>query len=145
VNAKLEPCHTGTRHGAVCERGSTGCTADHSWHALQRIEHKLDLVNAKLNALIKEEQMSQTELDAALSDLKVDVDNNTQAVNDLVAKIEAGTPVADLTAEIQAVKDSSAALEASHETAASVVPPAEPAPPADTTGGDVPPPDTPPA
>jgi len=115
VSTKHEPCHTGARHGAVCERGGIGCTVNHTWHALQRIERKLDL-------LIKEEHMAQSELDAALETLKADVDANTSAVSDLITKVEAGATAADLTAEIQAVRDASSALESSHASAEAVAP-----------------------
>ena len=94
--------------------------------------------------------MSQTELDAALATMKGDVDGLVGAVNDLVAKVEAGASPTDLTGEIATLKDAAASLESSKAEADAALnpPPAAPADagaPADTTATDTTATDTPPA
>jgi uncharacterized protein YigA (DUF484 family) len=68
------------------------------------------------------------ELNTAIQNLVSDAQANSDAVNALIAKIDAVGVTADLSDEIQAVKDASASLEASKEAADAVLnPPAAPA------------------
>ena len=67
------------------------------------------------------------DLNAAIAQLTTDAQAIATAVNDLIAKVEAGTQAADLTQEIAAVKAASASLESSTASAENILNP--PAPP----------------
>jgi len=67
------------------------------------------------------------ELSAAVTQLTTDVQEAVSAVNDLIAKIEAGAQAADLTDEIAAVKAASASLDTSTADAQNVLNPPAPA------------------
>lgn len=66
------------------------------------------------------------ELQAAIATLVSDAQASVAAVQALIDKVEAGVQAADLTDEIQAVKDASAALEGSTTEADNVLTPTEP-------------------
>lgn len=66
------------------------------------------------------------ELQAAIATLVSDAQASVAAVQALIDKVEAGVQAADLTDEIQAVKDASSALEGSTTEADAVLTPTEP-------------------
>lgn len=103
----------------------------HRWH----YGFKLDKILHEIHMLREEHKKIMTQMDdlnAAISSLVSDVQAQVAATQALIDKITAAGVEADLTDEIQAVKDASAALEKSTTDAEGIatapVSPPEPAP-----------------